>query len=393
MKKKHSFTPPPHTSLYSKSHNVFLAILFCVCMLFTSTSVFADEHTFLSGEYKNRQLVDDYLNEMKFTIPEHWEAEIKLEDGKETRSYVIKTGTVLSTMYFPIPNPENLSGNYSYANVIVSSITNGLENYSEVTRDEISVGNYPGVAVGYRWTSNGNQVTSLSFCICTNQGAYIFTFMMSSNNFDNDLLDDILNFTFSNIEAISYSEQSIIKEVQEKLNSLGYDCGTPDGIAGTGTQTAISNYRKDNNLSESTEINAELLSSLSRKLVASESTSDKNTGNSTSPLMAAEISTAPVKSGDGSKTLGTYAYISVPKNILKTVTMEQFIEFTQNVVKDSGYNWFSIICDDGTGIQWAASLPQLATFGKMDSDKCVIETYGDITWDYDKETYSYLSKQ
>lgn len=393
MKKEKSFFKSTHHILsLSKPQNILFSVLLCVCMLFASTTVFADEYTLVSGEYKNRVLVDDYMNEMKFSIPEHWKCESTFDGDKETRNYFIKTGTVLTTMFFPLPTDIDLTGNYSYANAVLSSLTTGLENYTEASRAELSVGNYPGIAVGYRWTSNSTEVTSTSYCISTNQGAYIFTFMMSSNNLDYDLLNDILNFTFSNIEAISYSEQSIIKEVQEKLNSLGYDCGTPDGIAGTGTQTAISNYRKDNNLSESTEINAELLSSLSRKVLSSDATATPNNSSTSSPLKDAEISTAPVKSGYGSTALGNYAFISVPKNILKTVTMEQFTDFANTIVKDSGYNWFSIMCDDGTGIQWAASLPQFATYGKIDSDKCVIETYGDITWDYDKETYSYVSK-
>lgn len=394
MKKEKSFFKPTHHILsLSKPRNILFSVLLCACMLFANTTVFADEYTLVSGEYKNRVLVDDYMNEMKFSIPEHWKCESTFDGDKETRNYFIKTGTVLTTMFFPLPTDIDLTGNYSYANAVLSSLTTGLENYTEASRAELSVGNYPGVAVGYRWTSNSTEVTSTSYCISTNQGAYIFTFMMSSNNLDYDLLNDVLRFTFSKLEAVSYSDKAIIKKAQESLNSLGYDCGTPDGVLGTGTQTAVSNYRKDNGLNESTEINAELLSSLSRKSVASESTSDKNTGDSTSPLMAAEISTAPVKSGDGSTTLGNYAFISVPKNILKTVTMEQFTDFANTIVKDSGYNWFSIMCDDGTGIQWAASLPQFATYGKIDSDKCVIETYGDITWDYDKETYSYVSKK
>lgn len=394
MKKEKSFFKSTyHILSLSKPRNILFSVLLCVCMLFASTTVFADEYTLVSGEYKNRVLVDDYMNELKFKIPEHWKAEIKLENGQETRSYVIKTGTVLSTIYVPIPNTENLSGNFTYATALAGTITNGLENYSEVSREEVTIGSYPGVAIGYHWTSNKGAVTNVSLCLCTNQGGYVFTFMMSDKNLDYDLLNDIISFTFAELDVVSFSDANIIKEVQEKLNSLGYDCGTPDGVLGTGTQTAVSNYRKDNGLNESTEINAELLSSLSRKVLSSDATATPNNSSTSSPLKDAEISTAPVKSGDGSTTLGNYAFISVPKNILKTVTMEQFTDFANTIVKDSGYNWFSIICDDGTGIQWAASLPQFATFGKMDSDKCVIETYGDINWDYDKETYSYLSKQ
>ena len=39
-----------------------------------------------------------------------------------------------------------------------------------------------------------------------------------------------------------------IKKVQTKLNELGYDCGTPDGVAGKKTTAAIKQFQKDNGL-------------------------------------------------------------------------------------------------------------------------------------------------
>ena len=54
-----------------------------------------------------------------------------------------------------------------------------------------------------------------------------------------------------------------VKAVQEALNDLGYDCGTPDGIAGSNTKNAIARYKKDRLFSElSSEITEELLASL-----------------------------------------------------------------------------------------------------------------------------------
>ncbi len=38
------------------------------------------------------------------------------------------------------------------------------------------------------------------------------------------------------------------KKVQKKLNELGYDAGTADGIAGTKTKNAIKAFQKKNNL-------------------------------------------------------------------------------------------------------------------------------------------------
>lgn len=40
----------------------------------------------------------------------------------------------------------------------------------------------------------------------------------------------------------------LIKRVQTKLNSLGYNCGTADGIMGSATKQALAKYQNDNNL-------------------------------------------------------------------------------------------------------------------------------------------------
>ena len=43
-------------------------------------------------------------------------------------------------------------------------------------------------------------------------------------------------------EAVS---QETVKEVQQALNEAGFDCGTPDGIAGNNTKNAISEYNNE----------------------------------------------------------------------------------------------------------------------------------------------------
>ena len=60
-----------------------------------------------------------------------------------------------------------------------------------------------------------------------------------------------------------YDDPETIKQVQETLNSKGYDCGTPDGVAGERTNNAIIRYKTDNNLSDlSSKITHDLLVSL-----------------------------------------------------------------------------------------------------------------------------------
>lgn len=44
------------------------------------------------------------------------------------------------------------------------------------------------------------------------------------------------------------TKKAEIKKAQEKLNELGYDCGTPDGSLGKNTKAAVEKFQKDNGL-------------------------------------------------------------------------------------------------------------------------------------------------
>ena len=58
------------------------------------------------------------------------------------------------------------------------------------------------------------------------------------------------------------TDKATVKEVQAALNEAGYSCGTPDGIAGNMTASAIKDYQKDKGLEVTGTITDELLSSL-----------------------------------------------------------------------------------------------------------------------------------
>lgn len=45
-----------------------------------------------------------------------------------------------------------------------------------------------------------------------------------------------------------------MKKVQKRLNELGYDCGTPDGIKGEKTTNAIKAFQKDKGLEPDGEV-------------------------------------------------------------------------------------------------------------------------------------------
>ena len=62
--------------------------------------------------------------------------------------------------------------------------------------------------------------------------------------------------------AFAEVSQDTVKMVQNKLNELGYECGTPDGIAGQHTKEAVQNYQSDNGLEPSGVIDDKLLDSL-----------------------------------------------------------------------------------------------------------------------------------
>lgn len=92
------------------------------------------------------------------------------------------------------------------------------------------------------------------------------------------------------------------------------------------------------------------------------------TGN---PLIDAELQSKIV--GDS-----MMAYIEVNKDTLKEITEEEYRAFAEEVVRNSGYRWFTIKCEDGTGIVHASSYYACAVYGKLDTDGCIVEPYGYI---------------
>lgn len=62
--------------------------------------------------------------------------------------------------------------------------------------------------------------------------------------------------------AKSKIDKKDVKKVQETLNLLGYDCGTPDGICGTTTKEQIKEYQEDIGVTVDGKIDEELLDML-----------------------------------------------------------------------------------------------------------------------------------
>ena len=95
-------------------------------------------------------------------------------------------------------------------------------------------------------------------------------------------------------------------------------------------------------------------------------------------LLDCDVKTSDVKSGSGD-VIGQRAFVSVLKSQLAELTAENFAEFAETVVKDSGYNYFTIKCDDGTGIVFGGSDVTIPVYGTLDDDGRVTDTAGFIT--------------
>ena len=99
---------------------------------------------------------------------------------------------------------------------------------------------------------------------------------------------------------------------------------------------------------------------------------------SDNPLMNAKIQIADVMNGTKSEKLGEWAEIQISKAVLEEITQEQFSEFCNDIVNESGYSWLTISCEDGTGIQFAGSIPYVSTYGSLDNEGCIAESMGTI---------------
>lgn len=81
------------------------------------------------------------------------------------------------------------------------------------------------------------------------------------------------------ITAKAAYSKSTIKEVQKKLNTLGYDCGTADGIAGSKTKKAIKKYQEDQGFKITGSVNKTLLTSLGISTTSTASSTSKSSSN------------------------------------------------------------------------------------------------------------------
>lgn len=86
--------------------------------------------------------------------------------------------------------------------------------------------------------------------------------------------------------------------------------------------------------------------------------------------------------------IGKWAELKITKESLVATTEEQFERFCHDRVEESGYNWYTIACSDGTGIQFNGCFTGAATYGIIDKDGCIEDVLGYITLGDDGYEYS-----
>lgn len=86
--------------------------------------------------------------------------------------------------------------------------------------------------------------------------------------------------------------------------------------------------------------------------------------------------------------IGKWAELKITKESLVATTEEQFERFCHDRVEGSGYNWYTIACSDGTGIQFNGCFTGAATYGIIDKDGCIEDVLGYITLGDDGYEYS-----
>lgn len=180
------------------------------------------------------------------------------------------------------------------------------------------------------------------------------------------------NYIYYNIEPLSKGETNVYvkcKECGEESQKLHVIVDLPETTEPiTEDQTNINDTEKNTTNITTTE---NLIEEISQN-----------------PLMLADFKIGNVMSSDKSKKLGEYGYIKIQKDELKSISMEDYNEFCNKKVKDSGYNWISIICEDGTGICFSASIVDGASYGELDNEGCIRKTQGIIMSNFDG-TYEY----
>lgn len=125
-----------------------------------------------------------------------------------------------------------------------------------------------------------------------------------------------------------------------------------------------------------------LLCSCSTNQVATTQTPESSPSETVENLTGNTFLDAEVKTAPGGN--GLRAYIAVTKEDAKAASVEDYAAFLAERVDGSGYNWWTVFFDDGTGIQYVGSMTYAAQYGMVSaSDGTMVEPYGNVVPDDD----------
>ena len=193
----------------------------------------------------------------------------------------------------------------------------------------------------------------------------------------------ILTCTVSASEAVS---QETVKEVQHALNDAGFDCGTPDGIAGKGTAAAVSAYQEANGLPVDGQISEELLASLG---IGTTTTEDAVTDVGTTDNTASSVGEFSEDAYDGEWVSISDAYEIYLPSGMTLADDEELEELTLKAYGGSNTYLFSAKAETGLTISFYCILNDAIDFTQ--SEQTGIKSIQDF-WDAFKEQISSISR-
>lgn len=173
----------------------------------------------------------------------------------------------------------------------------------------------------------------------------------------------------------------------------GFSDGVKDGMndAMNGkTESTEETTEEETGTQEETEVQEPETDA--QETTEAESGTAEQSAESSNILLTAPVTVSDVMNGTKTEVIGEWAEIVVAKELVEAVTMDEFVEFCNTSVQDSGYNWYTISFGDGTGIQFQGSISAVAAYGTLDNEGCIEEAVGTIMLQEDG-TYSYTKNQ
>lgn len=113
----------------------------------------------------------------------------------------------------------------------------------------------------------------------------------------------------------------------------------------------------------------------------------------TNPFLLPEVEVQDVNNGVRTEKIGEWACIHMKKADAKAASEEDFSKFAETRVQGSDYKWWSIIFEDGTGIQFTGSHTYVSTYGQLDDEGCISQAMGDISLEKSSSHTSYTARQ